>query len=93
MDKKPERTQRTEQGHEIPVPKRSAWDRLLSKVAKPSRQDAQPKEQLDDHPEDEVQHQAEHGPAAASHTEQHAMLSALSPVPGVGPVVPPGFTH
>jgi hypothetical protein len=32
-DKEP--TQRTEQGHEIPVPKRSAWDRLLRKVAKP----------------------------------------------------------
>jgi hypothetical protein len=30
-----EPTQRTEQGHEIPVPKRSAWDRLLRKVAQP----------------------------------------------------------
>jgi hypothetical protein len=30
-----EPTQRTEQGHEIPVPKRKAWDRLLRKVATP----------------------------------------------------------
>lgn len=34
-DKKDEPTQRTEKGHEIPVPKRSAWDRLLRKVANP----------------------------------------------------------
>lgn len=32
-DKEP--TQRTEQGHEIPVPKRKAWDRLLRKAAQP----------------------------------------------------------
>jgi hypothetical protein len=35
MSDEKEPTQRTEQGHEIPVPKRSAWDRLLGKVAKP----------------------------------------------------------
>ena len=34
MDEK-EPTQRTEQGHEIPVPRRSAWDRLLHKAAHP----------------------------------------------------------
>jgi hypothetical protein len=34
MDEK-EPKQQTEQGHEIPVPKRSAWDRLLRKVAQP----------------------------------------------------------
>lgn len=35
MGKKKEPTQRTEKGHEIPVPKRSAWDRLLRKVSHP----------------------------------------------------------
>ena len=34
MDEK-EPTQRTEKGYEIPVPKRSTWDRLLGKAAKP----------------------------------------------------------
>ncbi|MEX2256915.1 MAG: hypothetical protein WEC34_15885 [Acidimicrobiia bacterium] len=36
MSDEKEPTQTTEQGHEIPVPKRSAWDRLLGKVANPS---------------------------------------------------------
>jgi hypothetical protein len=34
MDEK-EPTQRTNKGYEIPVPKRSAWDRLLHKAAQP----------------------------------------------------------
>jgi hypothetical protein len=29
-----EPTQETEQGYEIPVPKRSQWDRLLGRVAR-----------------------------------------------------------
>lgn len=47
MDEK-EPTQRTEQGHEIPVPRRSAWDRLLRKAAQPKPpaddEDAEPKQ-------------------------------------------------
>jgi hypothetical protein len=35
MSEKDEPKQTTERGHEIPVPKRSAWDRLLRKVAQP----------------------------------------------------------
>ena len=34
MDEK-EPTQTTDKGYEIPVPKRSAWDRLLRKAAHP----------------------------------------------------------
>ena len=35
MNDEKEPTQRTGQGHEIPVPKRKAWDRLLRKAATP----------------------------------------------------------
>ncbi len=34
-DQKPERTQKTPKGHEIPVPKRSTIDKLLKKAAQP----------------------------------------------------------
>ncbi|MEX2269209.1 MAG: hypothetical protein WEA75_11035 [Acidimicrobiia bacterium] len=42
MVEKDEPTQQTEQGHEIPVPKRSAWDRLLRKVATPKPKKPKP---------------------------------------------------
>ncbi|MEX0665650.1 MAG: hypothetical protein WD598_12910 [Acidimicrobiia bacterium] len=42
MGKKQEPTQHTEQGHEIPVPKRGAWDRLLRKVATPKPEKPKP---------------------------------------------------
>jgi hypothetical protein len=35
-DQKPKRTQKTKKGYEIPVPKRSDFERLLKKAAKPS---------------------------------------------------------
>lgn len=39
MDEKEEPTQQTEKDLEIPIPKRSAWDRLLKKVAQPKPAD------------------------------------------------------
>jgi hypothetical protein len=38
-DRKPEPTQRTEKGLEIPVPTRKAWDETLSKIVKPVNDD------------------------------------------------------
>ena len=32
-----EKTQKTKKGHEIPVPKRADFDKILDKVAKPAK--------------------------------------------------------
>jgi hypothetical protein len=40
--KEPEPKQKTKKGYEIPVPKRSAFDKVVKKAAKPSRRTPKP---------------------------------------------------